>query len=204
MHEILPRIFTWGSTYVDRPWDLNGYAVALGGGTILIDPPAPEDADWPKFEALKPISRIILTNRDHIRDAELFRQRFCARLVACVDEVNQFSPVVIDEMVREGDVIAGLLHVIQLPGKSSGEIALLLEREHGGVLFLGDAIIGNPPSSLGLIPEQKLDDPSLLRRSLRKLLDYDFDKLLFCDGKPLLHGGREAVEEFVRAIGARP
>jgi glyoxylase-like metal-dependent hydrolase (beta-lactamase superfamily II) len=197
MHEILPRIFTWGSTYKDRPWDLNGYAIALDGGTILIDPPAPEEADWPKFEALKPISRIILTNRDHIRDAELFRQRFGARLVACVDEVNQFSPVVIDEMVREGDVIAGLLRVIQLPGKSPGEIALLLEREQGGILFLGDAIIGNPPGALGLIPEHKLDDPPRLRRSLRKLLDYDFNVLLFCDGKPVLKDGKSAVEQFL-------
>jgi glyoxylase-like metal-dependent hydrolase (beta-lactamase superfamily II) len=202
MHEILPRIFTWGSTYEDRPWDLNGYALALDGGTILIDPPAPGPADWPKFEALKPISRIILTNRDHIRDAELFRQRFGARLIACAEELKQFAPVVIDEMVREGDVIAGLLQVVHLPGKSPGEIALFLKREEGGVLFLGDAIIGNPPGSLGLIPEQKLDDPPLLRRSLRKLLDYDFDALLFCDGKPLLHGGKQAVAEFVNAIGA--
>ena len=27
MREILPGIFTWGSTYADRPWDLNGYAI---------------------------------------------------------------------------------------------------------------------------------------------------------------------------------
>jgi glyoxylase-like metal-dependent hydrolase (beta-lactamase superfamily II) len=203
MHEILPRIFTWGSTYEDRPWDLNGYALVLDESAILIDPPAPEPADWPKFEALRPISRIILTNRDHVRDAELFRQRFGARLVACTDEVAQFAPVVIDELVGEEDRIAGVLRIIHLPGKSPGEIGLLLAREEGGVLFLGDAIIGNPPGSLGLIPEQKLDDPTLLRHSLRKLLDYDFDVLLFCDGKPLLTGGKQAVEEFVNKIGTQ-
>jgi glyoxylase-like metal-dependent hydrolase (beta-lactamase superfamily II) len=201
MHEILPRIFTWGSTYEDRPWDLNGYALALDADTILIDPPAPEDADWPKFEALEPFSRIILTNRDHVRDAELFRRRFCARLVTGLHEVAQFAPVVVDETVRDGHVIAGALRVIELPGKSPGEIALLLEREHGGVLFLGDAIIGNPPGKLGLIPEQKLDDPTLLRKSLRKLLDYDFNVLLFCDGKPVLRNGRKAVEEFLTTLG---
>jgi glyoxylase-like metal-dependent hydrolase (beta-lactamase superfamily II) len=202
MHEILPRIFTWGSTYEDRPWDLNGYALALDEGTILIDPPAPEPADWPRFEALKPISHIILTNRDHIRDAELFRQRFGARLVACAEEVKQFAPVIIDELVREGDMIAGLLRVIHLPGKSPGEIALLLERDDGGVLFLGDAIIGNPPGALGLIPEHKLDDPTRLRRSLRKLLAYQFNVLLFCDGKPVLQHGRQAVQRFLSEINA--
>jgi hypothetical protein len=29
-----------------------------------------------------------------------------------------------------------------------------------------------------------------LKRSLRKLLDYDFDVLLLCDGKPALRGGK--------------
>jgi glyoxylase-like metal-dependent hydrolase (beta-lactamase superfamily II) len=207
MHEILPRIFTWGSTYADRPWDLNGYALALDGGSILVDPPAPEEAEWLRFEALKPFSRIILTNRDHVRDAELFRQKFGAQLVAGVEELKQFMPVVIDQPVREGDMIAGLLRVIQLPGKSPGEIALLLDsdshpasREHGGILFLGDAIIGNPPGALGLIPEQKLDDPALLRRSLQKLLNYQFNVLLFCDGKPVLRHGKDAVEKFVSEI----
>jgi glyoxylase-like metal-dependent hydrolase (beta-lactamase superfamily II) len=197
MHEIHPRIYTWGSTYEDRPWDLNGYAVALDDGTVLIDPPAPEESDWAKFDALKPITRIILTNRDHVRDAELFQNRYRARLVAGAEEVSQFAPIVIDETVRDGDMIAGKFRVIHLPGKSPGEIALL----YGKILFLGDAIIGNPPGSLGLIPEQKLDDPTLLRKSLRKLLDYEFNVLLFCDGKPVLRNGKKAVEEFLTTLG---
>ena len=197
MHEILPHIYTWGSTYEDRPWDLNGYAVVLDGVTVLIDPPAPEEADWSKFDALRPVTRIVLTNRDHVRDAELFRQRYSARLVGGAEEAKQFAPLVIDELVHEGDLIAGALQVIHLPGKSPGEIALL----YGRILFLGDAIIGNPPGSLGLIPEQKLDNPKLLRQSLQKLRKYEFDALLFCDGKPVMTGGKQAVETFLDSLG---
>ena len=203
MREILPDIFTWGSTYADRPWDLNGYAIQLDAGTVLVDPPAPDDSDWPKFDALKPIVKIVLTNRDHLRDAALFRARYDARLVAGVDEVAQLTPVAIDEPVREGDLIAGALRVIHLPGKSPGEIGLYfdpahhaLSRERGGILLLGDAIIGNPPGALGLIPEHKLDDPARLKQSLRKLLAYDFDVLLLCDGQPVLSGGKRKVAEF--------
>jgi hypothetical protein len=43
MRKILPGIFTWGSTYADRPWDLNGYAIMLEGCTVLVDPPAPAE-----------------------------------------------------------------------------------------------------------------------------------------------------------------
>lgn len=47
----------------------------------------------------------------------------------------------------------------------------------GGILLLGDAIIGNPPGALSLIPEAKLDDPAKLKRSLprfcSRILDQD-------------------------------
>ena len=207
MREILPGIFTWGSTYADRPWDLNGYALKLDGGTVLVDPPAPDDDDWPDFEALKPIVKIVLTNRDHLRDAELFRARYGARLVAGADEVAQLAPIAIDETIREGDLIAGALRVIHLPGKSPGEIGLYFDpahhavsRERGGIVLLGDAIIGHPPGALGLIPAHKLDDPARLQQSLRKLLAYDFDVLLLCDGQSVLSGGKRRVAEFVQGF----
>ena len=152
---------------------------------------------------MKPIAQIVLTNRDHVRDAELFRTRCGARLVAGADEVTQLAPVAIEEAVRQGDLIAGALRVIHLPG----EIGLhfdpahhAISREMGGILLLGDAIIGNPPGALSLIPKPKLDDLSNLKRSLRKLLDYDFDVLLLCDGQPVLRGGKLKVAEFLDTL----
>jgi len=204
MLEIIPGIFTWGSTYADRPWDLNGYVITLPESTVLVDPPAPEEVDWPGFDALKPIAKIVITNRDHVRGAELFRERYGARLVAGAQEAKQLAPIVIDELVQEDDLLAGALRVIDLPGKSPGEIGLYLDptlnvisQGVGGILILGDAIIGHPPGALGLIPEHKLDDPSKLKQSLRKLLDYDFDVLLLCDGQPVLSGGKVKVAEFL-------
>ena len=156
---------------------------------------------------MKPIAQIVLTNRDHVWDAELFRTRCGARLVAGADEVTQLAPVAIEEAVRQGDLIAGALRVIHLPGKSAGEIGLYFDpahhafsREMGGILLLGDAIIGNPPGALSLIPEPKLDDPSKLKRSLRKLLNYDFDVLLLCDGQPVLRDGKLKVAEFLDTL----
>jgi glyoxylase-like metal-dependent hydrolase (beta-lactamase superfamily II) len=209
MREILPGIFTWGSTYVDRPWDLNGYAISLAGFTVLVDPPEPEEDEWSGFDTMRPIAKIVLTNRDHVRGAELFRTSCDASLVAGADEVMQFAPIRIDEEVREGELIAGVLRVIHLPGKSPGEIGLYFDpahhaisRERGGIVLLGDAIIGNPPGALGLIPGPKLDDPRKLKQSLRKLLDYDFDVLLLCDGQPVLSDGKEKVAEFLNGLGA--
>ena len=171
---------------------------------MLVDPPAPEEDDWTNFDAWKQTAKIILTNRDHVRDTNLFRTRYGARLVAGMDEVTQLAPLAIDEPVCEGDVLADSLRVIHLPGKSPGEIGLYFDpahhaisRELGGILLLGDAIIGYPPGALGLIPEHKLDNPAKLKQSLRKVLDYDFDVLLLCDGQSVLSGGKLKVTEFL-------
>ena len=205
MHEILPGIFTWGSTYADRPWDLNGYAIALAGETVLVDPPAPVEGEWSRVST--PVTTIVLTNRDHVRDAELFRTRYGAHVTAGKNELAQLAPLTIDVAVQEGDLISGALRVIELPGKSPGEIGLYFDpahhaysREIGGIVLLGDAIIGNPPGALGLIPEAKLDDSQTLKRSLLKLLDYEFDVLLLCDGRPVLRDAKRKVSEFLRTV----
>jgi glyoxylase-like metal-dependent hydrolase (beta-lactamase superfamily II) len=68
-------------------------------------------------------------------------------------------------------------------------------------LIAGDAVIGNPPGSCGLLRERVLDDPARLRNSVRELLALDFDTLLVGDGEPILSGAagrlRDLVESFV-------
>jgi glyoxylase-like metal-dependent hydrolase (beta-lactamase superfamily II) len=205
MHEILPGIFTWGSTYADRPWDLNGYAIALAGETVLVDPPAPVEGEWSRVST--PITTIVLTNRDHVRDTELFRTRYGAHVTAGKNELAQLAPLTIDVAVQEGDLISGALRVVDLPGKSPGEIGLYFDpahhacsREIGGIVLLGDAIIGNPPGALGLIPEAKLDDSQTLKTSLLKLLDYEFEVLLLCDGRSVLSDAKRRVSEFLNRL----
>src|SRR4029077_8534104 len=104
--------------------------------------------DWLSFDVMKPIAKIVITNRDHVRDAELFRTRCGARLVAGADEVTQLAPIATYEVVREGDLIAGALRVVHLPGKSAGGIGLYFYPAHnavsselGGMLLLADAFI---------------------------------------------------------------
>lgn len=206
MREIVKGIFTWGGAYPDMPWDLNGYAIRLDDGTILVDPPAPAADDWPKLDALKPIRKIVVTNRDHDREVQQFRERYGAPVVAGADEASGFASLKIDETVKDGDPLPGGLRVIALPGKSPGEIGLHFDpsgnkiaRELGGIVLLGDALIGHPPGHLRFVPEHKMDDSAQLKQSLRKLLSLEFEVLLLCDGHSLLTGGREKVKEFLSA-----
>ena len=59
---------------------------------------------------MKPIAKIVLTNRDHVRDTERFRARCGARLVAGADEVTQLAPTAIDKSLYNCTG-SGILHV---------------------------------------------------------------------------------------------
>jgi len=74
-------------------------------------------------------------------------------------------------------------------------LAILPLAHHLSVMHISvDAIIGNPPGALGLIPEQKIDD------SLHKLLDYEFEVLLLCDGPPVLSDAKQKVRAFLSKL----
>jgi glyoxylase-like metal-dependent hydrolase (beta-lactamase superfamily II) len=97
--------------------------------------------------------------------------------------------------VAGATTIAGAIAVVPVPGKSPGEIAFHLPRS--GALIVGDLVIGVPPGELSTYPDEVIDDKAELRRSAARLLDYDLDALLLCDGQPLPSGGKDKLREFV-------
>ena len=204
MREIVNGIFTWGGAYPDMPWDLNGFAVRMDNGAILVDPPPPAGGDWTKLDAMKPIQKIVVTNRDHDRAVLRLRERYQCPIVAGANEMTGFPSLNVNETVREGDFLPGGLRVINLPGKSPGEIGLYfdptrnkLSKTVGGIVLLGDALIGHPAGQLRFVPEHKIDNPAQLKNSLRKLLALDFEVLLLCDGHSILKDARRKVEQFL-------
>ena len=100
-----------------------------------------------------------------------------------------------DRTVAGGTTIAGGIEIVPVPGKSPGEIAFHLPRS--GALIVGDLVIGVPPGELSTYPDEVIDDRAELGRSAARLLDYDFDALLLCDGEPLPSAGKRKLREFV-------
>ena len=81
------------------------------------------------------------------------------------------------------------------PGQVAGEIAFHLPRSRA--LIVGDVVIGVPAGELSTYPEKVIDDMEQLHRSAARLLEYDFDALLLCDGEPFTTGGKQKLQEFV-------
>lgn len=190
-------LYTWSRFDPEKLYNFNGFLIHSSEGTLLVDPPvpAPDDEAYLERLGLTP-DLIVITNRNHLRGREWFLARKPAPTAMHEDEIEQ-AGIAAERRLKDGDLLPGGLGVIHLPGKSPGEIALYWPAR--GILIIGDALI-SPAGALKLIPEAKLDDPALLRSSLERLRQLEFDTLLLADGEPVLRDARRKVDEFLRTL----
>ena len=195
MREILPGIFSWSRLSERHGYDFNGTLVLDPSGNLCIDPVEPGPDALARLEK-EGVARVLLTNRNHVRAASLVRERTGARVAIHPADAAYAREQggAIDEDLSFG-ARAGPFSIIGVPGKSPGELALHDAQRR--LLIVGDALIGNPPGQLSLLSERVMDDPPLLRASVRRLLELDFDTILVGDGKPILEGAHERLRELV-------
>jgi len=178
----------------DRGYTFNGFAVATEGGTVLIDPPEPLEEGWGAIDLLEPFAGVWITNRNHSRAAATFRERYGTTVYAHEADAERLEAGA-DATVRGDERLPGDIQIVHVPGKSPGEIAFHLPRSRA--LVVGDVVIGVPAGELSTYPDKVIDDMAELHRSAARLLDYDFDALLLCDGESLPSGGKQKLAEFV-------
>lgn len=198
MTEILTDIFTWSQFAEPQGYNFNGYLIRLDDGNLCIDPVVPNDEVAEEIGRLG-VARILLTNRNHSRAANLIRQRTGARVAIHPDDAvhARGQGTEPDDELRAGDRI-GPLVTIGVPGKSPGEVAFHWPERR--LLVVGDAVIGNPPGQCGVLREGVMDEPARLRESVRGLLDVEFDTLLVGDGQSILEGARARLRELVETF----
>jgi glyoxylase-like metal-dependent hydrolase (beta-lactamase superfamily II) len=194
MREVVPDVQMWSVFAPDKGYAFNGYAVHTENGTILIDPPEPVADGWGAVDLMEPFAGVWITNRNHSRAAATFRERYGLTVWAHEADAERLEAGA-DRTVRGDEQLAGGVQLIHVPGKSPGEIAFYLPRSRA--LVVGDVVIGVPAGELSTYPDKVIDDMDQLHRSAARLLDYDFDALLLCDGEPLSVGGKEKLREFV-------
>jgi glyoxylase-like metal-dependent hydrolase (beta-lactamase superfamily II) len=200
MNEIVPDIFTWAWFSEPHGYLFNGYLVRHSEGNLCVDPVLPSDESLAEIARMG-VASMLLTNRNHSRAANTVREHTGATtLIHPNDAARARSQgAAIDGQLSIGEKI-GPLTIVAVPGESSGEVALhWLERK---LLIVGDAVIGNPPGHCALLREKLMDDPARLRRSVRKLLDLEFDALLVGDGASILHDAKLRLKELVDTFPA--
>jgi glyoxylase-like metal-dependent hydrolase (beta-lactamase superfamily II) len=197
MKQLAEGIHQWSVFSDAKGYDFNGLYLDLGAARVLVDPPPMSPEVIARIDELGAPSWIYLTNKDHTRDAVRARERFRAK-VAMHDLDKPAVDLTVDEVFDDGDTLAGALQVVGIPAsKSPGETALYWPARKA--LIIGDAIIGNPPGQLSMLPDGKFSDPALARKELAVLRDLDVDMLLLGDGQSIPQGAGDTLRAFIDA-----
>ena len=197
MKQVYSDMYCWSVFNEDRQIDFNGHLWVREEGNVLFDPVPMIESDLAQLDRLGGAAWIVVTNRDHEREAGAFRERTGARVIAHEADADTLSASV-DRAVGEGEILPGLQAVHLEHGKSPGEIALYWpERE---VVLAGDLVVGAPVGRLSLLADEKLDDAPEAALECRKLLALRFDAILVGDGHSLVTGARE---QLLRCLEAR-
>jgi len=198
MKTIAPGIQQWSFFSQDKQLDFNGLLLTVNDHCILVDPPPMDAADRTAILKGRTVDYILLTNRDHVREAEACRREFKAKVYAPETDAPLME-IPIDKTYKDGELLPGGLWVIHLRDmKSPGESALFLDKGKG-YLILGDSLIGRLPGQLTLLPADRFADVSKAKQSLARLLKYNFDAVLVGDGTSILTGAKEAVRRAIEA-----
>jgi glyoxylase-like metal-dependent hydrolase (beta-lactamase superfamily II) len=193
MKNLLPGIWQWSWFSEEKQLDFNGLFLTVGEHKILVDPP-PMTGDASSLILRNgPVDYIIVTNRDHAREAARYQGEFRCQLHVPEADAAQMD-LKPTKTFKDGELLTGGIWAIQLKDqKSPGESALFIQQGKG-VLIVGDALIGRLSGSVSLLPSEKYANVGKAQEGLRRLLKYNFDSLLVGDGASILTGAKPVIE----------
>ncbi len=190
---IFNDIYSWSLFSEMRQIDFNGHLWVRPEGNILIDPVPMIDSDQAQLDTLGGAAWLVITNRDHEREADAFRKRTGAKVVVHTADAGGLT-VPADRLLTDGEeIVPGLRSIHLRYGKSPGEIALYFPEKRA--VLSGDLVVGAPMGALTLLADAKLADPPRAALELRKLLALPFDAILVGDGHSILQDARQRLVE---------
>ncbi len=188
------------------------YILKCEGGLILIDvgftPLCIENIDaelrdmGEKWDSIKLIL-ITHAHGDHIENLqkvlELTGHPEVMLGAGDMDALKEQTGVEADMGLEQGDIIdaCGGIEIINVPGHSEGNLTYYIREEKA--MIVGDTIFGDDDGNLYTPPAKYSDDAEMAKREIKKLLDYDFDKLLLAHGKNILRNAKEEVEKLANS-----
>ena len=197
MKQLLPGIWQWSWFSEEKQLDFNGLFLTVGEHKILIDPPPMTGEASSVILRNGPVDYIIVTNRDHAREAAKYQNEFLCQLQVPDADAPQMD-LKPTKTFKDGELLTGGIWAIHLKDqKSPGESAVFIQQGKG-VLIVGDALIGKPAGSISLLPAEKYPDVMKAQEGLRRLLKYNFECLLVGDGASVLTGAKQAVERLLQ------
>ena len=200
IREVLPGVHHWTRTHPRIHQVVSSYYVEPAG--VLIDPLVPrEGLEW--FAGRRKPELVVMTIRHHLRDSERFAEAFGCELLCHEAGLHEFAGGPDVKPFRFGDELAPGITALEVGALSPEETALHVRYGDGAIAF-GDGLTRAGGGRLRFVPDVLIgEDPARVKRELTaafaRLVDLEFDTLLFAHGDPLVGGGDAALRQFVGA-----
>ena len=166
--------------------DLFSTAFAARNELTVVDPIALPSPLRAELDSLGRVTTIVVTNANHLRDSANFS---CSASIFAPSELN--ADLTHNHALSDGLQI-GPFQAIKIDGAADGEFALYHPND-GGSLIVGDALINFEPHGFDLLPQKYCNNQKKMIRSLRRLLDLDFNRIFFAHGNPIVTRARERL-----------
>jgi hypothetical protein len=198
MQEVLPGVLHWTTHHEGIGARVHSHFAVEAAA--LIDPRVPEGGVEEVAQYGRP-DRILLSNRHHLRHSEQFADAFGCPIRCHEAGLWEFDEGPDVQPFRFGDEVAPGITALEMGALTPEDTVFRLDAGPGALLF-ADGLIRGADGALKYVPDWLMgDDPEGVKRglgeSLRRLLDQDFDALLFAHGEPMAQGGHEALRAFV-------
>jgi glyoxylase-like metal-dependent hydrolase (beta-lactamase superfamily II) len=184
-------LFIWQAFDPKVKADLFSTAFLTQAGLLLVDPIPLAQTPLGELEQNGRIAGVIVTSANHIRAAAEFARRFSVSIFA-----HRESGIADNVAVDAGGRILDFVDVIAIDGAAPGEIALHSPFDKG-TLIVGDALINLEPNGFSLLPKKYCSNQKEMRRSLRQLLTYRAERMLFAHGTPILAGAHARLQQLL-------
>ncbi len=193
--QIRPGLFVWQHYDSSVKAELSSSAVETQTGLFLIDPIPLASEALDELTRSRQLAGIIVTNANHRRDSVRQANRLSLPLFAHPGAAIPPKVQLLRNVVS-GDIVGGGLFAIVIEGAVPGEIILYQQRD-GGTMVVGDVLINFDPYGFTFLPAKYCSNAKQMRRSLRQLLDFEFERMVFAHGLPILKSARRRLEQLL-------
>jgi glyoxylase-like metal-dependent hydrolase (beta-lactamase superfamily II) len=179
--------------------DLFSTAIRTATGVLFVDPVLLQTELLEQLVRDGAVAGVFVTNANHCRAAMEFSEKFAAPIFAH-EATCAACGFPSSREASDGESLAGNVRALEIRGGGVGEMALY-HKDDGGSMIMGDALINFEPYGFTALPAKYCTDAKEMRRSLRRLLDYEFERMLFAHGTPLMHSAREKLKGLLQEVG---
>jgi hypothetical protein len=183
------RVFFWEAYDPAVKTNLSCCAVQAEEVLVFIDPiPLAREAMEELLEFGTPAA-VVVTNGNHLRASEEYRQKFGIPLLAHADAVPELG-VQPDRLLAANELTPGRLMVHEIAGAAPGEIALHHPRTG---LHFGDALVNVEPYGFAPLPKKYCRDYDAMAQSLVAFGALRFEVITFAHGTPVVSRAQERL-----------